>query len=120
MNRKTKARSASKPLGETRSLLFPFGIGPSALSRTFCLERRREGGSFSLSLSPFVPIRSFVGSFLSPPPSVSRRHASRVARGHLLNYRSAKARLKKKKNKKKMKKSKKRRRRECVPLRSLV
>lgn len=59
MNRKTKARSASKLLRETRSLLFPFGIRPSALSCTFCLERR-------FLFAFFVPVRSFVGSFLSP------------------------------------------------------
>lgn len=86
MNRETKARSGSKLLRETRSLLFPFGIQPSAL-----FASRREG-SFSLSLSPYPFVRGFV---LIPPPSVSRRHASRVARGHL-NHRSAKPRLKKK------------------------
>ena len=59
MKRKTKARSASKLLRETRSLLFPFGIRPSALSCTFCLERR-------FLFAFFVPVRSFVGSFLSP------------------------------------------------------
>lgn len=71
-----------------------------------------RGGSFSLSLSPFV--RSWVRSY-PLPPSVSRRHASRVARGHLLNYRSAKPRLKKiKKNKKRREKVKNGRGRERV------
>lgn len=119
MNRKTKARSASKPLGETRSLLFPFGIGPSALSRTFCLERRREGGSFSLSLSPFVPIRSFVASFLSPPVGFAQTRVS-SSTWPFIKLSKRKSAFEKKKNKKKMKKSKKRRRRGRVPVRSLV
>lgn len=62
------------------------------------LPREEERRRFLFAF--FVPIctHSFVRGFvLIPPPSVSRRHASRVARGHLLNYRSAKARLKKKK-----------------------
>lgn len=119
MNRKTKARSASKPLGETRSLLFPFRIGPSALSRTFCLERRREGGSFSLSLSPFVPIRSFVGSFLSPPVGFAQTRVS-SSTWPFIKLSKRKSAFEKKKKIKKMKKSKKRRRRGRVPVRSLV
>lgn len=86
----SRDKSALGLKASSRNSLSPFPFWNST-ECTFCLERRREG-SFSLSLSPYPFVRGFV---LIPPPSVSRRHASRVARGHL-NHRSAKPRLKKK------------------------
>lgn len=66
-------------------------------SRTLFAPRGGEKEVPFRFLCPHLYVRSFVRGFvLISPPVGFAQHASRVARGHLLNYRSAKARLKKK------------------------